>query len=348
MQSAAAVVTVLISASTGLGVPAPVGVQYGEFWQQSMEVYKPANPCGPAPLVIYIHGGGWLTGSSEDVAPYLSNLADRGFVIASLNYSYSQNALWPAQIHDCKGAIRWLRANAETFNIDTNRIAVFGDSAGAHLAALVGTSGDVPELEGNVGGNLSYSSRVHYVATFAAPTDLIALAQKTVSLNGEISQLFNWPIEDIIANLDNPNYADLVALVNSANPINFVSSDDPPFRIVHGLDDELVPASQSQMLHDALVASSVPSTYQELPGWAHDLPEFMYDEIFNYFQSEFKYPWAGPGDFDCNLQVNVDDLLVVINNWGACQSQSDCPGDTNDNLMVDVDDLLQVINDWSL
>src|SRR5688572_7378120 len=108
MQIASAAALAVISTAVGVGTPPPIGVQYGEFWQQSMEVYKPANPCGPAPLVIYVHGGGWLTGSSEDVAPYLDNLVNRGFVVASLNYTYSQNGSWPAQIHDCKGAIRWL------------------------------------------------------------------------------------------------------------------------------------------------------------------------------------------------------------------------------------------------
>ena len=105
------------------------------------------------PLVVYIHGGGWKGGSRKSC--HVKGLADHGFAVASISYRLTDQAIFPAQIHDCKGAIRWLRANADRLGYSVDRLVVTGSSAGGHLSALLGTSGGVRELEGEVGGNRS-------------------------------------------------------------------------------------------------------------------------------------------------------------------------------------------------
>ena len=337
----------IATANSAGGSPPPIGVQYGEFWQQSLELYSP-NTCTSPPLVVFIHGGGWLAGDSTDVWPYTSSLADRGFAVASLNYTWSFNGTFPAQIHDCKGAIRWLRASASAYGFDATNIAVFGDSAGGHLAALLGTSAGVAELEGSVGGNLEQSSAVQVVGDFYGPTDLFALAEGD-SLDGELSALFGWDIDDIAANMKNPAYADLVALVESANPINHVTPGDPIFRISHGIDDTLVPIEQSELLHAALQDASVSSLLLSIPGFGHKLPDWTYEDTFDLFEQILQPNPPTPGDTNCDVAIDVDDLLTVINHWGICPDppRGFCLGDFYYDGDVDVDDLLVVVNNWS-
>jgi len=322
------------------------GLQYGfDHFRQSMELYIPNESCGPTPLAIYIHGGGWLTGNAEQGSQYVDNLVKRGFAVASFNYRFSQHQIYPAQIQDCKGAVRYLRANAARYNLDVENFGVFGDSSGGHLAALLGSTGGVASLEGQVGGNIALSSRVQAAVDIYGPTDLFACADDGFLL-GEISQLVGHSVTDIIANQGNPAYATLVARVNSANPALFCTVDDPPFHIAHGLNDTVVPSSQSQIMHDALVAAGVPSVLRLLPGLGHSLPDEEYDLAFDFFESLLLTP-PQPADMNCDGAVNVEDLLIVINAWGICPNgQPTCPGDVNADGTVNVDDLLAVINSW--
>jgi len=124
-------------------------------------------------VIVWVHGGAWL-GGSKDRCPALSFLRD-GFAVASVNYRLSQHALFPAQIEDCKAAVRWLRAQATTYMLDPDRIGVWGASAGGHLVALLGTTGDVKEFD--TGGHLAHSSRVQAVCDFFGPTDFTRMSQ---------------------------------------------------------------------------------------------------------------------------------------------------------------------------
>ncbi|MFP6765685.1 MAG: alpha/beta hydrolase, partial [Planctomycetaceae bacterium] len=134
-----------------------------------LDLYLPDNQ--NAPLAVFIHGGSWKQGSKDRC--YVSWLTDHGFAVASISYRLSGKAIFPAQIHDCKAAVRWLRANASKYGYSTNRIAVTGRSAGGHLAVLLGTTGGVRELEGNVGGNLDYSSGVDAIVDYFGAMDFI-------------------------------------------------------------------------------------------------------------------------------------------------------------------------------
>src|ERR1700676_2320619 len=126
---------------------------------QILDLYAPKN-ANNVPLIVWIHGGAFLFGSKEGfpVEPVPLHLLLEGYAVASINYRLSPEAVFPAQLEDCKAAVRWLRAHADEFGIDPNRIGVWGASAGGNLAALVGTTGEVRDFE--VGGNLGYSSRV--------------------------------------------------------------------------------------------------------------------------------------------------------------------------------------------
>ncbi|MFG0320255.1 MAG: alpha/beta hydrolase fold domain-containing protein, partial [Planctomycetota bacterium JB042] len=145
-----------------------------------LDLYVPNGVPAPLPLVVHVHGGGWKAGSKENPGGLF--LLQSGFALASFEYRLSCQAKWPAQIHDVKGAVRWLRANAATYGLDPERFGVFGGSAGGHLAAFLGTSGGVGAvelggeafvLEGTTGGNLSFSSRVQAVGDFFGPTDFL-------------------------------------------------------------------------------------------------------------------------------------------------------------------------------
>ena len=230
--------------------------------RQKLDLYLPIEGTGPRPLVVWIHGGAWRAGSKNG-GPYRPLLA-RGFAVASINYRLSQHAIFPAQIHDCKAAIRWLRANAKQHAIDPDRIGVWGSSAGGHLVAMVGTTGDVKELEGELGNN-DVSSRVQAVCDWFGPTDFL-LMNKQAGDRGKMdhdasdspeSKLIGAPIQD------NPSKA------RRASPLTYVSADDPPFLIVHGDRDGLVAAGQSRLLQAALEKAGVKSKLSIVEGAGH-------------------------------------------------------------------------------
>jgi acetyl esterase/lipase len=231
--------------------------------RQKLDLYVPTAGEN-LPLIIWIHGGAFRMGSKEGLefdAPPLEYL-DRGYAIASLNYRLSQHALFPAQIEDCKAAVRWLRAHAQQFQLDPNRFGAWGPSAGGHLAAMVGTTGSVAEFE--VGEHLNVSSRVQAVVDYFGPTDFLQMdAQRPP--DGMIhdtpaspeSQLVGGPIQE---------HPERVA---RANPISYVASDAPPFLIVHGDHDPLVPHHQSVLLDAALRQAGVPVMFYTVVGAGH-------------------------------------------------------------------------------
>ena len=235
------------------GTTADRDVAYGSHERQKLDVYVPRGD-GPFPLVLWVHGGAWEGGSKESAGP-VAHLLGRGYAIASTNYRLSRHALFPAQIHDVKGAVRYLRANAKKYKLDPDRFGVAGGSAGGHLVALLGTSGDVKELEGDVGPK-DAGSRVQCVLDFFGPTDLARMSPPKGREN---------PITRLLGGAP----ADKKELAAQANPITFVSKDDPPFLIVHGDKDAVVPHSQSELLHEALRKAGVDSTLMIVPDAGH-------------------------------------------------------------------------------
>jgi len=239
-----------------------------------LDLYLPpanaaAQPSGrKPPLLVWIHGGGWRYGDKADFP--LRWLVQKGYAGASINYRLSDVALFPAGVHDCKGAIRWLRANAEKYGYDATRIGVSGGSAGGHLAALLGVTGDVQELEGDVAGHTDRSSRVQAVVNIFGPTDFPRLAEQghpefTTSL------VALW-LGDPISGKKGKDLARL------ASPIYHITRDDPPFLAIQGTKDPLVFVPQVASFHEAYEKAGLESNLQIIEGAQHNMGQVLDEE----------------------------------------------------------------------
>ena len=211
-----------------------------------MDIYYPKVAEGTMPAVMYVHGGGWTKGDKRigAGATEIPELTSRGYLVAAINYRLAPQYKFPAQIEDVKCAVRFLRANAATYGINPDRIGAWGGSAGGHLVALLGVTDTTAGFEGN-GGYADQSSRVQAVADMFGPSDL------TVAFEGANTRL----LEQVFGTTDHNS-----DIVKRASPVTWVSSDDPPFLILHGEKDTLVPLSQSKILYDRLIAAGVPAT----------------------------------------------------------------------------------------
>lgn len=233
---------------------------------QALDVYYPVTPSDkPLPLLVWIHGGGW-SGGSKAQPPYLGQLR-RGYVVASVEYRFSQKAKFPAQIQDCQAAIRWLRANAKKYSIDPDKIGVGGASAGGHLVALLGTSGG-KNVFPKIGGNDDQSDRVQAVCDIFGPTDFWTVI-KQAEADPNVKNIFKWNNGDPYSLLIDAKLGEDKEQCDAVSPANYVSQDNPPFLILHGDHDTLVPYAQSVELEDLLKKSGVEVTLQRLPGAGH-------------------------------------------------------------------------------
>lgn len=227
--------------------------------RQRLDLYLPGSGQN-WPLIIWVHGGAFRVGSKEDKVP-LTYLA-KGYALASINYRLSQHAVFPAQIQDCKAAVRWLRANAGRFSLDPQRIGAWGESAGGHLVAMLGTTGDTSEYD--VGENLQESSRVDVVVDYFGPTDFSQMDGHRMP-DGQIHDAPDSPESELIGGPIQENRGK----VARANPITYVTSGAAPFLIVHGEADPLVPYHQSQLLEAALEKAGVPVLFYTVKGAGH-------------------------------------------------------------------------------
>ncbi|MEZ4504371.1 MAG: alpha/beta hydrolase [Thermomicrobiales bacterium] len=226
-----------------------------------LDCYTPEpRPAEILPALVWVHGGGWESGDkrggySDVFGPML---ARAGFVFATVDYRLSGQALFPAQIHDVKAAIRWMRANATALGIDPDRIGIWGHSAGGHLAALAGVSGDIPELEGE-SGSPGVSSRVQAALPLSPATDfrIIPGGWTSIEPRRATEKLVGGRLEE---------RADLVRM---ANPMTHIRPGVPPFLIVHGAADGVVPVEQGIALADALRSVGGDVTLDVLPGADH-------------------------------------------------------------------------------
>ena len=244
-------------------------VEYGKAGQRplKLDLVRPRKPSDkPLPVIVFVHGGGWRGGDkSNGVWNVLPFVAGGNYFGASVGYRLSGEAIWPAQIHDCKAAIRWLKANAKKYNLDPDRIGVWGSSAGGHLVSLLGTSGDVKELEGDC-GSPDQSSRVACVVDFCGPSDFLAAARfqrqglpSPALANSPESLLLGGPIDE------------KKDLARQASPVTYASADDPPFLIVHGTEDPLVPLKQAELLQAALKKAGASATLLKIRGGGHGI-----------------------------------------------------------------------------
>ncbi len=222
--------------------------------RQTLDLYLPeTKTTKPRPLVVYIHGGGWEGGSKDQAGVLFGLLKDKGYAGASIAYRLTNEAIWPAQIHDSKAAIRFIRAHAAENQIDPDKIAVFGISAGGHLVSMLGVSSGVKELEGELGKQLDQSSRVTCVLDFCGPSNFLTFGGKGSVINPDdpksaVGKLIGGPVKD------------KQDVARNASPVTYITKDDAPFLIIHGDKDSIVPYAQATEFDAALDAAKIPST----------------------------------------------------------------------------------------
>lgn len=246
-----------------------------------LDLYLPEKPAGKLPVIVAIHGGGWAAGNKQ--AAQGIRLVERGYAVASIGYRLSGEAPFPAQLEDCKAAVRWLRAHAAQYGLDAGRFGAIGHSAGGHLASLLATTGGVNKFD--VGAHLDQSSAVQAACPISGPTDFLQMdahAPPGSRLKHDFpgspeSRLIGGPIRD---------FPDKVA---AANPITYVSQDAPPFLLIHGRDDATVPAHQAELLHAALQRAGATSKLYLVAGAGHGVggPE-VNREIDEFFDQHLK------------------------------------------------------------
>ena len=231
-----------------------------------LDLLMPAKKTEKKPeLVVFFHGGSWRSGSKKTC--HVGWLTHHGYAVASVDYRLSGQAKFPALVHDCKGAIRWLRANADKYGINAERICATGASAGGLLSTLVGTSGGIKALEGKVGGNLDQSSRVQSALGMFCPTDLYynATAEK------ERCDQPNCPLYQLLGGKP----SERLDLAKLASATAHVTKDDPPVIVLYGTEDKsLVKPLHGERLKARYDETGLDATYQLIEGAGHGGPQY--------------------------------------------------------------------------
>lgn len=247
---------------------------------QKLDIYLPETGEGPFPVILAIHGGAFMMGDKADgqLNPMLNGLK-RGYAVVSINYRMSGEALFPKNINDVKAAIRWIRANAKQYHFNPDKIAAWGGSAGGNLSALAGTSADVKELEDPSLGNEAQSCRVNAVVDWFGPTNFLLMDEQLkttgngVPNHGDVSS----PESKVLGQ----KISEIPEKVQMANPETFITKDDPPFLIMHGTKDQIVPTQQSILFAEKLekILGKNKVTLHLLAGARHGGPEFQEPDI---------------------------------------------------------------------
>jgi acetyl esterase/lipase len=239
-------------------------------------------PVGVGPFIplVFVHGGGWTGGSKADMSNYVNAMTDAGYLVMAVDYRLAPTYKFPAQIQDIKCAVRYLRANANYYNIDAEKIGVWGGSAGGHLASLLGTANDTSSKTfewDTVGQNLDQSSRVQAVVDLYGPVDLTYFF---AGFNRFVSQ-------SVFGSRDLTQQ-----IFRDASPYWDITADDAPVLAIHGTDDQLVPVAQSQLFVDALNAAGVPSYFMPIEGANHGLGGVdlapVYQTMKDFFAQELE------------------------------------------------------------
>lgn len=258
-----------------LHLPPPRYVKDGNAQDSTLVAGPPQRP-----VILWIHGGGWRGGNRGEENPALA-FVDSGFVVASIDYRFSQQAPWPAQLHDAKAAVRWLRAHADALRLDTARVVAWGTSAGGHLAALLGVTSPADSLEGRVGSDTAMSSRVRAVVDYFGPANFLEYVPRRWTPWSSVGQLLGCGV------------AKCLERARLASPVTYASPGDPPFFIAHGLADSTVPFSQSVSLDSALQAAGGLVEFVPVSGADHGGPAFVSPTMINRVSQFLRRVFAG-------------------------------------------------------
>lgn len=243
--------------------------------QLKLDIYRKKELTQKRPLIIFIHGGAWKGGDKKDYRRYLVDFAEKGYITATIQYRLTKVAKFPAAVNDVKCAVKWLKANADNYLIDVNKIAIVGGSAGGHLAMMIGYSSDTEKFnECNVENS---DTKVNAIVNLYGPTDLTTdYAKNHPSVINFIGKSYN----------EDPN------IFKAASPLFYITKDDTPTLIFQGTLDELVPYSQSDSLKSRLDKIGVPAEYHKLEGWPHTMDlsvevnkycQYYMDRFFNKY-----------------------------------------------------------------
>ncbi len=324
----------------------------------------PANRAGEEPLVVWVPD---RVSSDDDYASppaFVLALRSRGIAVASVEYRSPTQAVFPAQVHDLKAALRYLRASAPIYGLNPGRIGIAGIGGGGHLAILVAESGGVADLEGSIGHFDSVSSRVECCVGLAAPIDYLALAFDAAS-SGLVTSNSSGPDPDaaaspgshllgfdgegqgigiLRANLDSPErpFRHYARMANLANPTRLVTGDDPPLLLVHGASDTVVPIAQPERLREARAGLRLTTEWMAIPKVGHEpLPPSALAAAQAYLLDRLGVP---AGDASGDGEVDSADLDLVLDSWGPCAG---CAADLNGDEIVDGRDVGLVLATWS-
>lgn len=233
-----------------------------------LDLYLPTDTADP-PLLVWVHGGAWQRGSKETV--YTTDFVKDGYAIASIEFRNSVDAVFPAQVHDIKAAIRFLRAMAATYGYDATRIGIHGRSSGAHLTALVGVTNGHEGLEGEVGEHLDQSSDVQAIVSYFGASNLNSILDQSTPFGlseraPALELLLGGPVEE---------RRELAAL---ASPVSHIDAADPPLLILHGDQDPDMPINQSHELRGAYKRHGLPVHFEVIHGAGHGGEPFFDSE----------------------------------------------------------------------
>lgn len=369
---AAAACTLLIGSACAQPVPTHDDVVYATVGGRELvlDLYIPDDRPGPYPVVFWIHGGGWSGGSNASPA-FVRPLGAMGVAVASVQYRLTSQAalfggepvIWPAQIHDVKAAVRFVRANAEMYNLDPDRFASWGTSAGGHLSAVLGLTSGNAFLEGSVGDHVGTSSAIRVAVDYFGPADLMRMDLDVTDPPGSSiehdaptspeSRLVGWDqpgqgIGDIRAHLGNPvpPYDEFIPLVLSASPIVSVDAMDSPIFIGHGAQDTSVPVNQSRRLADMCDQMGVVHEFVIAPNAGHGLLGRGVD----YAAMRFLTTHLGIGERFCAADTNVDGALTPsdFNAWIASFNESNPACDQNGDRACTASDFTAWIANFHL
>jgi acetyl esterase/lipase len=254
-----------------------------------LDLYLPRGAARPLPVIMWLHAGGWRSGDRKQAPDLSRHFAAQGFAMASIDYRLSREAIFPAQLHDVKAAIRWLRANADRLGLDGRRIGLWGSSAGGHLATLTALTSGSESVGSESAGSESVGSEsvdsdpnaatdVQCVVTAYAPMDFLVMDAQRDAAEIEVEDPSAFVLLPGARTGDARSYESLLIgapihdrpdLARAASPLGYVTADAPPFLIVHGMSDRAVPAQQSVMLHHALVGCGIDVTLHLIAGRGH-------------------------------------------------------------------------------
>ncbi|MCQ2144536.1 MAG: prolyl oligopeptidase family serine peptidase [Bacteroidales bacterium] len=266
----------------------------------NLDIYLPQVKNDKYPVVVHIYGSAWYSNNSKgmaDLGTIVNALLDAGYAVVTPNHRSSGDAAFPAQIHDIKGVIRFVRANADKYGFDTSFIATSGFSSGGHLSSLAATSGNAPELEGSVGGNLQYGSAVDAAVDWSGPIDLF-------NMNcGEPRKWGNTPEEALIGHEYEPKYEQEMRAIS---PMTYIDAEDAPVVIFHGTEDTVVPCCQAPEFYEALSKVGVDTELYLVHGGGHGFN--MYSDVnlqrmVNFLNGKRGVPVAVAGQPDPNFHI---------------------------------------------